>query len=98
MPIKHNYLTVAATQPTAAVTAQHEIVINEVDGSLWSKNSADAVIQVGGSEVDLSAYTPTTTIDADNATQDTAIAGKAPIADGTSVTHVLNGDVLTITF
>ena len=46
MPIKHNYLTVPGTGPTADVTASHEIVINEVDGTLWSKDEAGAVIQL----------------------------------------------------
>ena len=48
MAIKHNYLTTAGTKPTIAETAAHEIVINEADGSLWSKDSLGAVVAVGG--------------------------------------------------
>lgn len=48
MSIKHNYLTIADTKPTAAETSQHEIVVNEADGSLWSKSSTDVVFRVGG--------------------------------------------------
>lgn len=49
MTVRHNYLDVEGTKPTSLETAEHEIVINEVDGSLWTKNSAGQVVQVGGS-------------------------------------------------
>ena len=55
MPIKHNYLTVAATQPTAEVTSQHELVVNEADGGLFSKSSADAILQVGQTKTQIDA-------------------------------------------
>ena len=49
MTVRHNYLDVAETKPTVAETAQHELVINEADGSLWTKTSLGEVKQVGGS-------------------------------------------------
>jgi len=47
--VKHDYLTVADTKPQASEVDRDEIVINEADGSMWSKNQSDVVIKLGGS-------------------------------------------------
>ena len=88
MTMTHNFLVGTGTKPTVAETTAHEIVINEADGSLWSKSTAGVVLKVGGSDTDLSAYTTTVDIDADNATQDTAIAGKANTVHAHVITDV----------
>ena len=49
MGVVHNRLNVADTKPQAAEIAVGEIVINEVDKLLYSKDTAGTVISVGGS-------------------------------------------------
>lgn len=48
MTVTHNYLDRANRKPMASESVTHEIVINEVDGSLWTKASDGSVIQLGG--------------------------------------------------
>ena len=48
MTLKHNYLTKAGEMPSSIEILPHELVVNEVDGSLWSKSEAGDVLQVGG--------------------------------------------------
>lgn len=47
--MEHSYLNVAGTKPLAASLEKGEIVINEADGTLWSKRETGSVFQVGGS-------------------------------------------------
>jgi hypothetical protein len=48
MTVKHNFLTGAGLKPSVAESTQHEIVVNEADGTLWTKDSLDAIVQLGG--------------------------------------------------
>jgi hypothetical protein len=57
MTIKHNYLIGANTKPTVAETTEHEIVINEADGTIYTKSIAGAIVRLGGADApDLSSY------------------------------------------
>ena len=70
MTIKHNYLNVASTKPTALEAEAHEIIINEADGTLWTKNSAGIVVKLAdsGTPPDLSSYETIVKSEADDAT------------------------------
>jgi hypothetical protein len=95
MTMTHNFLIGANTRPSTAEATVAEIVINLADGTLWSKNNAEEVIQVGGKDVDLSAYALTVDVNADNAAQDLAIAANLAPADviaGTAMEVVDNLD------
>ena len=48
--ITHNRLNQIETKPIAAEVKIGEIVINEADGSLWSKDTNDVIIPIGGKE------------------------------------------------
>ena len=50
MSIKHNYIQGEGSRPREGSLAAQEIVINDSDGSLWSKNSEGEVMKVGGKD------------------------------------------------
>ena len=50
MSARHNYLETPATKPTASEVGKHEIVINDADGTLWSKANNNVVFKVGGGD------------------------------------------------
>ena len=48
--VTHNRLNQIKTKPIAAEVKIGEIIINETDGSLWSKDTNGNIIVVGGKE------------------------------------------------
>jgi hypothetical protein len=80
MTISHNFLIGSGTKPTVAETTTHEIVINEADGTLFTKKIDGTIKQVGGQDApDLSPYALTTYVDSENQLQDDVITGKEPL-------------------
>lgn len=53
MTFRHNFLKTPGTKPTGTESVENEIVINEGDGTLWTKTSSGDVKQLGGSSTSL---------------------------------------------
>ena len=47
MAITHDYLNTTGYKPTAAEADVGELVPNLADGTLWTKNTSNVVIQLG---------------------------------------------------
>ena len=94
MSVKHNYLETIGYKPQVSEISVAELVINLSDGTLWSKNGANAVIKVGGGGavgggVDAVFYENDQVVNNDytiTAGKNAMSAGDITISDGVTVT------------